>query len=367
MFYYYAYNSSGENLMRYTPLSLTARTLYAELSELALGMGLASDMGKRPGSIVRKTVKGREYIYYQYLDLAGRRRQTYLGASESRAARVVEQALSLSSDEQRERAQLQKLRAAFIAAGGTAIDTAPAKVLVAFAEAGIFRPSSEYGVLVGTLAFHIYGNLLGVRWGSPTRTQDIDIAGQSDIGLAIPQPEQPLPDVLAQLEMGFVPVPALDPRAPSTSFRVRGRELRVDLLTPETGKAKGIRRVPALKSRATALRFLDYLIEETMPAVAIGRKQLALVNVPLPGRFALHKLLVSESRSPAFATKSEKDRVQALQLLAVLMEEAPDGVAEAVSALEQRGPGWRRRLERALEKCANRSPAEVAFVRQHLT
>ncbi|WP_406672758.1 GSU2403 family nucleotidyltransferase fold protein [Natronospira sp.] len=353
--------------MHYTPLSLTARTLYAELSELALGMGLASDMGKRPGSLVRKTVKGRDYLYYQYLDLAGQRRQAYLGASESRAARVIEQALSLSSEEREDRTQLQKLRAAFIGAGGTPIDTAPARVLVAFAEAGIFRPSSEYGVLVGTLAFHVYGNLLGVRWASPTRTQDIDIAGQSDIGLAIPQPDEPLPDVLARLEMGFVPVPPLNPKAPSTSFRVRGRELRVDLLTPEIGKAKGVRRVPALKSRATALRFLDYLIEDTMPAVAIGRKQLALVNVPHPERFALHKLLVSENRPPAFAAKSEKDRVQALQLLAVLREEAPDGLAEAVSAIEQRGTSWRSRLVKALDKCAERHPAETDFVRQHLS
>lgn len=42
--------------MSHQELSLTARTLYAELNELALGMGLAGDMGKRPGSLVRKTV-----------------------------------------------------------------------------------------------------------------------------------------------------------------------------------------------------------------------------------------------------------------------------------------------------------------------
>lgn len=352
--------------MSYQQLSLTARTLYSELSELALGMGLASDMGKRPGSLVRKTVKGHEYLYYQYLDITGQRRQTYLGASESRAARVIEQALALSEDEKSERAQLQKLRAALIAAGGAPIETPPMKVLAAFAESGIFRPSVEYGVLVGTLAFHVYGNMLGVRWGSATRTQDIDVAGQSDIGLAIPRPDESLPDVLEQLEMGFVPVPALDPRTPSTMFRVRGKELRVDLLTPETGKAAGSRRVPALKARATALRFLDYLIEESMPAVAVGRSQLAVVNVPLPERFALHKLLVSENRPSAFAAKAEKDRVQAMQLLAVLREEAPDGLAQAVSALEQKAPGWRRRLDTALKKCEPRSPTDVAFVREHL-
>lgn len=333
------------------PLSLTARTLFAELREQAVAIGVASDRDSRPGSVVSKSVKGHTYFYYQYRDLDGRTRQTYLGPDNDQTAALLARFESTAHAETEDREQLQKLRAAFVAAGGSTFDNAPMKVITAFAEAGIFRPGNGYGVLVGTLAFHAYANLLGVAWASPTRTQDIDVAGPARIDLAIRRPEQPMPDILQQLEMGFIPVPALDPRTPSTSYRIRGHELRVDLLTPETGAGReDTRFVPALNAPAQPLRFLDYLLEETLPVPVIGKKALALVNLPLPERFALHKLLVSESRTSAFATKAAKDREQAFQLLDVLEEEAPDSLAIATEALRQRGPGWRQRLDRALSR-----------------
>ena len=65
--------------MQYQPLSLTARTLYAELNDLALALGATEHIGRTPGTVVRKTVHGHRYIYYQYRDLDGRTRQSYLG------------------------------------------------------------------------------------------------------------------------------------------------------------------------------------------------------------------------------------------------------------------------------------------------
>ncbi len=47
------------------------------------------------------------------------------------------------------------------------------------------------------------------------------------------------------------------------------------------------------------MRFLDYLIEDPIPAVDVGRNAIVLANVPRPERFALHKLPVSESREHA--------------------------------------------------------------------
>jgi hypothetical protein len=164
--------------------------------------------------------------------------------------------------------------------------------------------------------------------------------------------------------MGFIPVPTLDPRQPSTSFKVRGQELRVDLLTPLVGKPSGTPVfVPALQAVAQPLRFLDYLLENPVPAIMAGRTDLALVNVPAPERFALHKLLVSESREAAFATKAEKDRLQALQLLTVLLQEAPDGLPEAKANLVARGKGWQDKLERALKKCERLDSVVVAELR----
>ncbi len=174
----------------------------------------------------------------------------------------------------------------------------------------------------------------------------------------MPRPGTAAFDVLDALGMGFIPVPSLDARVPSTSFRVRGQELRVDLLTPLVGKDTGKPVfVPALNAPAQALRFLDYLLDAPIPTPAFSNTALVLVNVPRPARFALHKLIVSESRGEAFATKAEKDRQQATQVLEVLIEESPDALAEARAALIAQGKGWTDRFNRAVKKIARDYPA----------
>lgn len=343
--------------MQATPLTLTARTLYAELRELALAVGASEAIGPLPGSLVRKTLKGGDYLYYQYRDLNGRTRQTYLGPDNAQTAALAESLSQRADNREADLARLNELRAAFVGAGGAVMEHAPLRILQAFAQAGTLRPGNGCAVLIGTHAFNALANQLGVRWPAMMQTQDIDLTGETDIDLAVPVPDTPAPDVLAQLDMGFLPVPSLDAREPSTSFRIRGQEMRVDLLAPLVGKPeKGSVFVPALNARAQPLRFLDYLLEEVVPVVIVGRKAQVLVNVPAPARFALHKLLVSESRGAAFATKAEKDRQQAVQMLEVLLEEMPDEVEQAREDLEARGKGWRDKLVRGLKKVGKRAP-----------
>lgn len=341
-------------------LSLTARTLYAELRELALAVGATEHMGDTPGAVVGKQVKGSAYLYYQYRDLDGRTRQTYLGPDDDRTRTLAASLANPRGSRADDLRRLDELRAVFVAAGGSAMEHAPLRVLQAFANAGVLQPGIGQAVLVGTHAFNVLGNLLGVRWASRLQTQDIDIAGEADVDLAIRDPVAPAPDILARLNMGFIPVPTLDPRAPSTSFRVRGQELRVDLLAPLVGKPRsGPVFVPALNSMAQPLRFLDYLLADIEPVAVIGRRLLLLVNAPVPERFALHKLVVSESRTAAFAGKAQKDRLQAMQMLEVLLEEAPDGLAAATADLVARGKGWSDKLKAALRK-APRSYADTS-------
>lgn len=54
-----------------------------------------------------------------------------------------------------------------------------------------------------------------------------------------------------------------------------------------------------------------------------------MVRVPLPERFALHKLMVSRLRASR-GGKSEKDLVQAAVLLAVLGDKHPCAIEEAL-------------------------------------
>jgi hypothetical protein len=95
------------------PLSLTARTLYAELIELSLAIGIAQPVRALRGSLVSKQVRGGHYLYYQYRDLDGRPRQAY-GGADSEATRErfkrLRQPPAAAADD---RAQLDGLRAAY--------------------------------------------------------------------------------------------------------------------------------------------------------------------------------------------------------------------------------------------------------------
>lgn len=74
-------------------------------------------------------------------------------------------------------------------------------------------------------------------------------------------------------------------------------------------------------------------------------------------RLLASKRQVAECRPSAFASKAGEDRVQALQLLEVLIAEAPDGLRAARADLAGRGPGWSERLQRGLDRLERRAPA----------
>jgi len=183
------------------------------------------------------------------------------------------------------------------------------------------------------------------------------------VELAVTRPEAPAPDVLERLAMGFLPVPPLDPRAPSTSYFIRGHELRVDLLTPLLGRESKPQFVPALGAPASPVRHLDFVLVDPVVALAIGPRDLAVIQVPAPARFALHKLMVSTLRPAVFATKADKDRQQAMQLLHALVDNAPDDIAAAWTDLQGRGPGWTKKIERALGVCRRADPALIDALR----
>ena len=119
-----------------------------------------------------------------------------------------------------------------------------------------------------------------------------------------------------------------------------------------------MRKLPALGVSARALRHLDYLLEDPVPAVSLYRSGV-LVQIPRPERFAMHKLIVAERRRDGpDSLKAEKDRAQADFLIAALAELRPDELRLAHGEAVERGPGWRNRIEASL----NRLPS----AREHL-
>jgi len=342
------------------PQALEIQTIYAELLEQLAAYEAARAIGHTPGSFVTKTIKGQEYYYFQHMGPGGAKHQTYLGRRDSAldalAERFAEGRLSLASEQE----SIERLAALLRAGGAMLTDGPSARVLRGLADAGIFHAGA---VLVGTHAFIVLGNLLGVRWESSLRTQDVDIAADPGLAIAAPGASVDLPSALDSLQMGFLPVPGLDPKSPTTSFKVRGRALRVDLLTPATRARSQPMIVPRFAAAAQPLRFLDYVIESPVRAAVVDGGA-AAVNVPDPARFALHKLIVAGERPAAMAAKREKDLVQAAQLLEVLGEDRPGDLTLAWEALAARGGAWVKRVARSLPALERVSPDAARSVRK---
>ena len=92
---------------------------------------------------------------------------------------------------------------------------------------------------------------------------------------------------------------------------------------------------------------MSFLLEETVRTVAFDRKHIALVNVPDPIRFAIHKLLISQIRPMAFRAKAAKDIEQASTILDVCTHQSPDLVKIALNKAVALGSKVERHLVNA--------------------
>jgi len=329
------------------------QTLYAELSERLAAYEAARSFSSLKGSFVTKRISGASYWYFKTSAAAAGQREYSVGPDIPATRAVIEAYQQDRSAMAEVESSIARLCAMLRQGGAMMTDTVSAKVISGLGSAGVFRLG---GVLVGTHAFMVMGNVLGVHWQTALRTEDIDILASPVLEVAIGQVEADLPATLESLNMGFLPVPGLDARSAETSFKVRGKTLRVDLLTPARGKRTGAPvRIPRLKASAQPLEFLDYLLESHV-AVPIINGGATMVKVPDPARFTLHKLIVSVDRSIAMQTKAAKDRQQAGELLEVLIADRPGDLELAVESINRRGQGWRKKLRDGL----NRLPDALA-------
>lgn len=339
-----------------TRLPLETQTLFAELLEHLTGVLAGRSFGALKGSFVEKRIKGETYLYFQASQPGGSTKQFYLGRRTPALERLVR---TFERDRAAIVPDLERVRrlAAQLRAGGATLTDAPsARVIHALADAGVFAAG---GMLVGTHAFVCLGNLLGVRWSvGALRTQDVDIARavESDIDVAVPDVQVDVPSVLDRLKMGFLPVPPLDPKQASTSFKVRGQALRVDLLCPQRGRDIEAVFLARFNAAAQPLDYLDYLLESPERALVVDGGA-ALVNVPTPARFALHKLLVAQLRPVAMQAKAAKDVAQAIDVLEVLLDDRPGDLGLAWEALAGRGTRWQKAAQRGVQRLADHNAA----------
>jgi hypothetical protein len=336
------------------------QTLFAELSERLAAHEAARSFSSLRGSFARKVIAGSTYWYFKTSETPSGQREYSVGPDTPATRSVIEAHRKGRLEAAEVESAIARLCAMLRQGGALLTDTVSAKVISGLASAGVFRLGA---VLVGTHAFIALGNVLGVRWQSGLRTEDIDILARPRLEVAIDPVEADLPATLESLNLGFLPVPGLDARKPETSFKVRGKTLRVDLLTPARGRRTGAPvRIPRLKASAQPLEFLDYLLEAPVPVPVINGGA-TMVRIPDPARFALHKLIVSVDRSIAFQSKAGKDRQQAGEMIEVLLQDRPGDIELAVESINRRSQGWRNKLRSGLD----RLPDTLAAAKQTIS
>lgn len=291
----------------------------------------------REGTLVSRNIKNKTYWYFEKMT-DGKLEYVYIGPDSvdiSEQINLIKEIKPILLRQAKDLAQ----------SGGYKFFGPAAKILSALGDAGLFAAGA---VLVGTNAFLAYQNMLGVRWQTPRdflSTGDIDFAQSSRFSFGIPlNVAEPLKKSL----LGLAATPfrrSLLQKGDPWIYQVKDGDVGFDIefLTPLTGpepeESKTIK-LPWLGVAAQPLRFMDYLIEGSSRVVVLPERGALLANVPDPGRFALHKLIVAERRPPGNFVKKAKDRIQASAIIQVLAETAPEILTMAWEDLVRDHPTW---------------------------
>jgi hypothetical protein len=323
-------------------LPLVAQTTYAEIIELCAHADFDAAFPPN-GSFVATTVKGRRYWYYQSgsKDESGRQPKKYVGPDNEHTALIIGRHGAIKSSYRDRRAIVAALKRY----GLPAPPDETGKILRGLADQGIFRLRA---CVIGTVAYPTYGGLLGVKLPAPAmQTGDLDLAQSRAISVAVAQDVQTpaFLDLLRGIDPTFRAVPSMQGPNIAANY-INGASYRVEILTDNRGPDSD-RPVllPALRTHAQPLRFLDYLLYEAVPAVVLWDGGI-LVNVPKPERYAVHKLIVAQRRT-ATAAKRPKDLLQASALFDALAERRPSDLA-AAWAEAYKHPKWKKLLCDAL-------------------
>ena len=341
---------------RLRPLSMIAQTAWQDLLRLLR----EGEMSDTRGTPKLKHAGGKAYWFDQYR-VGAKVVERYIGEDSADLRARMEQARDKAADRKTREARQMRLARILTAEGLLRPDLATGQMLMAMARAGTFRLG---GTVVGTQAFRHYEGLLGVHLDADfaASTDDVDIASFERLSVVLDtlgdRAEPQMPGLLGELE--FDPVPATDPGR-TWRWRQSNQGTLVEFLTPSFEADEGLRDLPTLGVSAQSLHFLNFLIADAVEVPLLYRSG-ALIRVPRPERFAVHKLIVSERRlGGPDAGKSRKDRMQAELLIGHLAAEDPLALVEALDDARGRGRTWERLIDKALARLpAARSAMEEA-------
>jgi hypothetical protein len=321
------------------------QTTYAELLDRSRATAFHKAF-PNDGTFVSKTINEKRYWYFQRSSAAGRE-QKYVGPETAELLDEISQHRQIRDDERERRALVSTL----IRTHG--LQRSPKEIgdiIAALANAGVFRLR---GVMVGTVAYQTYAPMLGVRLPhSSLQTGDVDIAQFKNVSVAVGDQIPPVIEVLRGVDKTFRAVPHIRQRS-VTSYVAKGG-LRVDFLTPNEGPdTDAPQHLPALRTDAEPLRFLDFLIHDPEPAVVLHNAGIYAL-VPSPQRYAIHKLIISRYRKEG-AAKRDKDIKQSAVLLEILNEKRPYELKSSWTEAFNRGPAWRQALAEGMRDISSKT------------
>lgn len=301
-------------------------TIYADLLQKVEDSLFVSLTG---GAFTSKNINGVRYWYYQTRTLNGQV-QKYLGKESAALLAKIKETKEARREAETILNERRRLVAMLIASGATPEKGRPAKILEKMSDAGLFTSG---GVLVGSFAFSSFGNMLGVRMDDAlSRTEDMDFACEREIEIGLSRdmkealteaaPELKTP---AQINPWVVPFEMKSPDGFKVEF----------LTTKKNARDKSPVPIERFGLHAQPLDFMDYLVADTRHAVILNGAGIPVV-VPEPGRFALHKLAISQLRPAENRIKSKKDIAQAGKLIEVLAADNPGALLLALEAVLSR-------------------------------
>lgn len=335
----FMYNNSMKSNL-YTSLSLSAQTAYAELQD-QLRIQTIDRFKMLPGAFHRQTQKGKPYIYYGYRDIDGIGRMAYVGPEDRRVLDLIKKHRAIKSGDLQSKIKAQARAAE--ALGCVNALTKHFRVVNRLDQYGFFGAG---GVLIGTHAFLVMGNMLGVKWLASNLTMDVDFAHAGrNVSIALgTNVKISVHDALTSLEMGLLPITEFSGKTGAQYRNPQDPELRLDFVTPQT-RSGGPVILPELGLALECLKFMEFSLINTTQAVLLSKEGACIVNIPAPERYAVHKLIVYGERPVRERSKASKDLGQAAALFQVLFESGNASlVRDAWKDALSRGPGWVRRL-----------------------
>lgn len=316
------------------PIPLNLLTLYEDLVQNV-------EVADVPAATVSiRTVRGKKRLYATERT-GSTYHQTYLGLEDDPAAQEKAEGIRLA-------AQSSKLRRTTVSLLKQAKIPAPSlpvgRILEAVAKAGLFEQGL---VLIGTIAYLTYPCVVGSYLpSSQTKTQDADFAIAK---FAVPNlaSGDDMEVILKRADPSFkAHWHGTDTNLPR-KFISPSLGLEVDLVTTSARSDQPVVPIPGLNCAAVPLKFLEYLIEDTRPAVALFGSGVP-VRVPSPARYAVHKLIVASERTQH--GKHQKDLAQARELIDILIQTDKSSLQDALDDARERGRSWKTAVNASLRE-----------------